>query len=690
MTYRIRHDFPLDQQHEGTTIGNGRLGLSVWGRDRLVRISIGVSGLWDHRGGMSWDGRQNYRALRAALARSDAEAIRAMFAPDGGEGVVPSRPSHIPVGRLELTLPGPARSVTLELESGLIEVVWCGGRLVVALSPADKGCFGFRVTPEAELVLRPAYELSGELRQLGFPPPRRDDDGFEQAMPADAPFQVRFRRRGDEVLCRFAQGDEPVTFPGSLTSVIRESRAYWRNFAAAVPQVSTPNPLLDELFRVGLCKFEAMTMADGVPAGLQGPWVEDDRRPPWSNDFHFNINVQMCYWPAYCSGRWANLLPLFRMILGWRERLRRNAEGFVGIPDGCLLPHAVDDRGVCMGSFWTGCIDLACGAWMAQLMFDYVRYSGDSDLLREGAFDFMKGVFNVYQSQLEERDGRLTLPVGVSPEYRGGELDAWGADASFQLAAVHRLAADLSAAAELLGEPPDPRWRELREKLPPVTLLEVDGRPEIALWRGEIPAESHRHHSHLGAIVPFNIIQADDPAWAEVIDASRRRWIALGIGRWAGWSMPWAVMLHNRFGHRQMTEELIELWGKYYRNRGGGTLHDPWIQGLALTFLRDPGVMQMDAGMGMVAAIADLFAYETGGVIHALHGVPGTWSAFEVRGLWLPGGFRLAARRESGRDTVELTATRGGALKLELHGEFYEGTPAPGETVRLTVPARTA
>ncbi|WP_404935401.1 glycosyl hydrolase family 95 catalytic domain-containing protein [Mitsuaria sp. TWR114] len=36
---------------------------------------------------------------------------------------------------------------------------------------------------------------------------------------------------------------------------------------------------------------------DSLPANLQGLW-NDSLTPPWSSDYHTNINVQMNYWPS--------------------------------------------------------------------------------------------------------------------------------------------------------------------------------------------------------------------------------------------------------------------------------------------------------------------------------------------------------------------------------------------------------
>ena len=71
--------------------------------------------------------------------------------------------------------------------------------------------------------------------------------------------------------------------------------------------------------------------------------MEDYQLPPWSNDYHFNINVQMIYTPALATNRLANFKPLWRMINGWMPQLKKNGEAFFGRPGALMLPHAVDD-----------------------------------------------------------------------------------------------------------------------------------------------------------------------------------------------------------------------------------------------------------------------------------------------------------------------------------------------------------
>lgn len=708
----VVRDFPLRQVHHGAMLGNAELGLYVWGGGSTINLTVGCASLWDHRGGMSWTPRQNYRDIRQALVNRDKKAITAIFATDTeNKPGQPRRPSLIPVGRLVLTLTPECRLLQAELlpDDALLRAVYCRGEsedaVEIRLNMTAKGAFACRCRHLAAFQLLPSFELAGNaLKDISFAPPILIDDAdrhaFIQPMPADPPFALAARRDDDLITGAFLRADttdalledirghrppqweqlDPKTqdditrhFPGlrpaNWDQLTADNRQWWGDFWQRVPQINIDNPVLMDIYYQGLFKFAAMTAPDGSPAGLQGPWIEDHALPPWSGDYHFNINIQMCYWPAYRAGLFENLKPLFDMVLSWRDQLRRNAACFLGLEDGYMLPHAVDDHGTCMGAFWTGSIDHACTAWIAQMMFDYVDYTGDLDFLRRDVFDFMRGAMRVFQAMLEPQpDGTLALPVTVSPEYRGAEMDAWGRNASFQLAAVHRLARNLLQAAQWLNEKPDPAWEDILARLPKASLFTAGNSPgEIGLWDGLALEESHRHHSHLAGICPFDIIDPDDPQWRAIVAQTRARWTRLGMGLWSGWCVPWAAMLYNRLDNPLMAENLLEIWRRTFTNPGGGSLHDAWFPGLTLMAGR-PEIMQMDASMGALTAVQDMLLHSRQGVLHVFAGASPHWKTASFQNMPAPGGFRVtASRSKHGAAGIAITATRDSTLRLIVH-----------------------
>ena len=105
MDKTFTREFPHRTCHEGTMLGNGWLGLYLWGEGRTLRVTVGCATLWDHRGGLEWSERQNYADIRQALEAQDAARLQAIFASSSPQQPdLPERPTLIPAGRIELTL----------------------------------------------------------------------------------------------------------------------------------------------------------------------------------------------------------------------------------------------------------------------------------------------------------------------------------------------------------------------------------------------------------------------------------------------------------------------------------------------------------------------------------------------------------------------------------------------------------
>ncbi len=714
---RFRWDFPLPRTHTGILQGNGLLGAMIWGKGGTLRITLNRADLWDHRGGLPWTEKINYAALRASLEAGDEDDLRARFEgtpPPPGE---PRRPSRLPLGRLEIDFGPDVRLVSGSLDpfTGEIVVEAAGlagtGFAHIQLPMKGAGLIvrfaeGFRPAAVRHVT---AWDLIGEeFESIGFEPPEHFSDGsltgWVMPRPADPPVAVAYAQAGSELAvavsvadasddARAIAGREVADLLSQGYDGVSESAAsWWRAYWADVPKIDIPNVNLMFLFQYGMYKFAGLTHPGGVPGSLQGPWVEEHQFPPWSSDYHFNINVQECYWPAFRGNRLQHLVPLFEMIFSWEAQLRENARLFIGIDDGLMLPHAVDDRCTCMGGFWSGAIDHGCTAWVALMMYQYYTYACDAQFLREKAYPFMVGAMRVYEEMLVREtvgeESRLSLPVSVSPEYRGSRLDAWGKNASFQLACIHALAESLIEAASVVGEEPRPIWSEIARDLPKACVM--GDPPEIYLWEGTPLEESHRHHSHLAGIYPFDVIDIDDPTWRPIVERSITRWIRLGMGLWSGWCIPWASILHTRFGHAETAEFLLELWQRVFTNEGQGTLHDANFPGITLIGSRpmrpadrSHEKMQMDAGMGAVGAIMEMLLHDRRGVHYLFSGAPPHWQRVSFEGMRAAGGFLVSAERIDGKVSyIRVKSEAGGVFRLAdpWTDDVIELSLAPGET----------
>lgn len=689
--------FPINRPHAGIKLGNTRNGLLVWGGANELQLSMGLNDLWDHDGGTEWHEGQSYSAIRSALEANDEEALHKIFEP------TKKTPQLCPLGRMTLVFNKGAviESATLDIYKALLTVSIRKGReaFAVRLGVEYESGILFVSIPKglsASRRILNAYvqpNNTATFVKRGFAEPIIYDDGFEQAMPHDPAVGFACAAKGSGIFLATARAPEGKAFKAALekataaaargfNALASTTAKRWKGYWDSVPKVSIPNLALQAAFDYGMYQFGAATDGgfDTMVAPLQGPWYADDVFPPWGGDYHFNINLQEYYWPAYHGNRLEHLRPVFNLLKAWMPKLRYNAEVFVGIKDGIMLPHAVDDTGKVMtAGFWTGMMDHGSTMWMADLMWRYYEFggAGGKRFLRDEALPFMAGAFNVFWAMLEkDKDGKLSLPVGPSPEYRASHMDAWGRNASFQLAVAHRLAMNLISAAKALGIEADKRWIKLRKDLPLASIIddpELFDR-QIALWDGLALEYSHRHHSHLAGIFPFDIFDLDDPEWREIIEHSLNRWIHFGMSHWSGWCIPWASIISTRVGNADAAEFILEFWERFFVNEGRGTLHDCHVAGLNLmgrssieeNFKGGRDVIQFDAAGGAVEAIYEMLCHERLGTTYIFRGAPKRWLDVSFKGIRSTDGVLVSATRKDGKvGNVRLEAsTRATAFRL--------------------------
>ena len=477
--------FPLPRPHTGVLLGNGTQGIMVWGGGRTLHFTISRTGFWDHRGGVEFNTKITYADLKAKLQAGDKEGINAAFAVPKPEKPSLGHPQQLGGGRLDVTLPEGwlIQYGNLFTDRGLLQIVVrdpeqvshvLNVRQAASLEVTEldipkglRGKLGYKLIPHYTFV-------ADALRAASIEEPQwvvKDNNGkgaFIQPLPEDDPLLVGYDLVNEQHLyiqtsnLYYNRKTRRFDYPAMQAlldrapSAVASADTFWQGYYKVVPRIALPDPLLQEIIDYGLYKQACATSPNGLACTLQGPFMEDYQLPPWSNDYHFNINVQMIYTPALATNRLANFRPLWRMIDGWMPQLQKNGEAFFGRKGALMLPHAVDDRCHVVGTFWTGTIDHACTAWMAMMAWQNYRYGLEQPdapkLLSQTAWPLLNGAFEGYFAMLEEvstGDGgkRFSLPVSVSPEYRGSEMNAWGRDASFQLAALHRICRILPQAA---------------------------------------------------------------------------------------------------------------------------------------------------------------------------------------------------------------------------------------------------
>ena len=732
--------FPITRPHTGILLGNGTQGLMVWGGGRQLNITIGRAGFWDHRGGNEFSTKTTFADVKRMLQAGDEVGIKKAFAgPSKGDAGF-GHPQQLGGGRLEIMLPAGWMLDKGELDMGkgiaTISVVSKDGQ-------QDQFLISQVVNKEAAWIQYPKFlEQNGAWRgskqfcdtcaslipagnafadkliatHISKPFVGRTYDAFGRSMtqelPQDSSLSINCDGANNRTLVITTQLNDWTKAlpkdkrPRQIELVATDkglTNNFWADYWASVPKITLPDPALQEIVDYGLYKQACVTPPQGVAATLQGPFMEDYQVVPWSNDYHFNINVQMIYWPALATNRLSHFGPLWTLMRGWMPTLRQNGESFFGSngqprKGALMLPHAVDDRCHVVGTFWTGTIDHACTAWMAQMAWLHYRYGLDQPdakrVLTDTAWPLLVGAFEGYYAMLEEisdpvtKQKRFSLPISVSPEYGGDGMGAWGRDASFQLAALHRICRILPQAATALGQPVDPRWADVDNRLPQFTTVKGEYMSEwhlqnerIGLWEGKDLDGSHRHHSHLAGIYPFATIDLNNPAERKIVDNSLTAWRFRGAGGWSGWCVPWASILLSRTGQTEAAVNWLHYWKDNFTNEGRGTLHNANNNGNSIIGAPDwtrqaqnREVMQLDGGFGALNAVLELLVQSRDDGIYVLPGIPRTWRELSFDKVRTEGAFQVSATVRNGQvSEIRVKSLAGGPLRL-IHGlgERYE------------------
>lgn len=720
------------------------LGVLVWGGGNQLCLTINRADFWDHRGGEMVPGEHLFEELKELYDPDCATAMDGVFeaaAQDRPKGAF--RNTRLPMGRYELILRSGVNlsSGELDLERGFLalEIAAEHGQkisLMLGVHPKHSALLvedpGHVIT---EIVSRPAWEWVGtDMLSRGFHPPvlirERSQFGWVQECPADPAMAALCERAGAALFLVMEPGRDGAEGRANAQNLLailgqkgvqdfrEKTERWWTNYWKDLPTVQLPDEFFSGFLDFALFKFAAATSPEGfLPCSLQGPWCEEYQMAPWAADYHFNVNIQQIYGLSFPTGKVEHLLPLFSMLDRCLDVFRENARRMVGIDDGILITHTTDDRGYACGGVGAGaCIDHAVSGWTAQLYWLYYQHTGDRQFLRERALPFMRGVMRVFEEMLETEGGELRLPISISAEYGrplpDGTRQRVGANASYQFACTHMLVGALIEAGNILDEKVDPAWLRIREFLPPWTLIGNAGSERIAIWENADLEISHRHHSHLACIYPFDSLRPRTFNEEQIVKRTLSRWLEVGMSDWSEWCLPWAAIIQAREGYTEGPYFLLKIFRDIFLNEGWASVYQPRFPGFTLHGLKRLNgplesceIMQLDGTMGFATAVYEMLVHMHGGIIRFFPAVPAVWRDLSFTDVRLPGSLRASGKITDGDVSwIKLKSLTGGwvcldvsgyqsialqrgsectecelPLKLELeHGESIEGVPRRG------------
>jgi hypothetical protein len=461
------------------------------------------------------------------------------------------------------------------------------------------------------------------------------------------------------------------------------------------------DPGLEALyFQYGRYLLIASSRPGGLPAGLQGIWNCHDK-PPWGADYHFDINMQLNYCPAFST----NLAESFQPLADYLAAIRPAAEALATDYIRHHNPALADDRpGSCGWTLGTVCSPLeieapsvqagpGTGGYTTKLLWDWYDFTRDETALRRDIYPALAGMSRFLTRTVRDYDGRFLASWSASPEQMTG--GRWPrvfpyhtVGCGFDQQMIHENGRDMLAAAAILGIDDDDVRMQRRQfgHYQPVEVGWSGQVKEYAEERfyGEIGEYRHRHISHLAALHPGASLNRDTPAWLDAAKVTlNERGDDAGAG---GWALAVRLNCWARTGGGDRAHRLLRiLIGSRTFPNLWDALRGPWdVQ----TFARStPYLFQIDGNLGGTAGITEMLLQSHEDCVRVLPALPAAWPTGRFRGLVARGNFVIdAAWADGAAERVLVHARRGGRLRLACRGlTGARVTDGEGRTVACLV-----
>lgn len=402
------------------------------------------------------------------------------------------------------------------------------------------------------------------------------------------------------------------------------------------------NQLMEKLYAYGRYLFLCSTREKGsLPCHLTGLF-NGTYQCFWAFNM-YNINFEMIYWQALTG----NLPGFLRLALDYTEEMvpqfQENARKLFGCRGIWINSVNAPDSGLskCPARHilnWTG-----GAAWFSQHFYDYYRFTGDVDYLREHALPFLYETALFYEDFAQDAaDGYYDLYPSVSPENTPANVMAvtkeeveTAKNATMEFALMKELLTNLLEGSRKTGMYRE-KWAVWETMLGKIRPYQVNQDGAVKEWTDPFYEDNyhHRHHSHLYPVFPGCEVTKEHPLYPAFVRAEDLR-LEHGLSDQSSWSMVFMAGIAARMERGQLALTALQTIARTCLMNNLFTVHNDWrrMGPVACADFR-MAPFQIDGNIGLPGVIHEmLLQSQREGELFLLPALPEKWEKGHITGL---------------------------------------------------------
>lgn len=393
-----------------------------------------------------------------------------------------------------------------------------------------------------------------------------------------------------------------------------------------------------------------------LPPNLQGIW-NGKVNPPWSSDYTLDENIQMMMWQVLPGGLNSFAYNYFDWLESYTEDFRKNAQSYYGC-NGIFCAARVSTDGFHrhFNEEWPMVLWTAGAGWLSSVYQDYYEFTGDENVLMRG-IRYFREVVEFYEDFMQiDENGKYEFAPSYSPENTPlGNDSPTAINATMDVAVAKEVYTNLINGCKLLGmyEEEVEKWEKEKAMLPDYAINE-DG--ALKEW---IPANlkddyHHRHSSHMYPVFPgHEALEEGNDSLLEACHKAAEYRLLDGVDAISGWGLAHLANISARLRDDNLWYLALNRLIQKFTLKNFFTGHN------------EHSLFQMDANLGITAAVYEMFAYSDTEKVVLFPVWSDRFSTMSIKGLRARGNVVIESLSRDEDDFI-VTVTNNGRKTVRI------------------------